>query len=125
MAITPRVPRFTPEQSTAWQARKLAQWERIRDAFAAPAENAAQAFDVSMIQTSDTFMVYARGDEFADEFCLGSPAHNVTRDDKLLAVPARDPSDAAVNAVITAWKSRRKVTNFDPLHGKGEPPGQR
>lgn len=123
MAVTPRVPRFTPEESSAWQRRKMEQWARIQAAFAPP-EGEEPELHVTMIQTKDTFMVYARGDDFADDFCLGQPAHNVTRDDRLLSVPATDIDDDAVDAAILAWKSRRKVAAIDPLHGKGAPSRQ-
>jgi hypothetical protein len=127
MAVAPRRPEpMTPQQEAAWKARKMAQWDRICDAFAPPPQEerapfVAPTLHVSMVQTRNTFMVYARGDGFNDEFCLGNPPHTVTRDDRLLTVPGRDASDRDVAAVIEAWKVRRSVTNYDPLIGKGEP----
>lgn len=119
MVATPRPSPMTPEQEAAWITRKVAQWQRLSAAFAPPeaepdedgnAPAPAVDLHVSMVQTRTTFMVYARGDGFSDEFCLGSPAHTVIRDDRAHAVPGHDASDADVEAAIRAWKARRKVT---------------
>lgn len=126
MALAARRPEpMTPEQEAAWTARKTVQWERIRDAFALPEGEAVtpSTLLVTLIRTRNAFVIRVQsGDGFDDEYCIGSPAHTVTRNDQLLTVPGRDASDRHVEALIAAWKARRRVTNADPLHGKGEPP---
>ena len=126
MALAARRPEpMTPEQEAAWTARKTVQWERIRDAFALPEGEVAtpSTLLVTLIHNRNAFVIRVQSqDGFDDEYCIGQPAHTVTRDDKLLTVPGRDSPDRHVDALIAAWKARRRVTNIDPLQGKGEPP---